>query len=344
MNQQANKLGIGVFGCGYWGINYVRVFGELPGSTVLSVCDQRAERLNEVGRRFPGVERHSDLESFLKTDGLEAVVVCTQATVHYEITRRCLEAGLHVLIEKPMTTNSVEAAQLIETATAKRKTLMVGHTFLYNTGVRKMKQLIDQHDLGTIYYIHARRTNLGPIRQDVNAMWDLASHDVSIFNYLLNGKPQWVSAVGVNILPNPQEDVGFVSLSYPENILGNIHASWAEPNKVREVVVVGSKKRVVFDDINTQEQVRIFEKGVSVEPIAASYGEYQFLMRDGDIISPRIEVSEPLKNQCKHFLDCVSTGTPPLTGGQIGLEVVQVMEAINESIAKHGAPVEILQA
>jgi predicted dehydrogenase len=219
---------------------------------------------------------------------------------------------------------------------------MAGHTFIYNSGIRKIKDYVDQGEVGRVYYIYSSRTNLGPIRHDVNALWDLAPHDVAIFNYLLDSVPAWVSAIGARVLKNRREDVGFISLGYPNGIVGHIHVSWADPNKVREVVVVGSDKRIAFNDLNPIEQVRIFEKSVwADEEEASSYGEYHFLVRDGNIISPRIEVSEPLKNQCTHFLDCVARGGRPLTGGREGRDVVRVMEAIDRSLKRGGAPVKV---
>jgi predicted dehydrogenase len=219
---------------------------------------------------------------------------------------------------------------------------MVGHTFLYNPGIGKIRQYIIDGRLGRIYYLYARRTNLGPIREDVNALWDLAPHDVSIFNYFLDSTPEWVSAVGAKVLHNSREDVGFISLGYRGGIIGHIHVSWADPHKVREVVVVGSDERVVFNDLDSVERVRVFEKGVTpVESDASSYGDHHLRMRDGDIISPRIDVSEPLRNECAHFLECVSEGKQPLSDGRSGLDVVRTMEAISRSVAQKGAPLEL---
>lgn len=339
-----DQIGISIIGCGYWGINYARVFSELPESRVIAVCDPRADRLQEIQRRFPGVELTTEVEDALALPGVDAGIVCTQAAAHYRIASLCLAAGKHVLVEKPMTTTVADAERLIDLAGSKGLTLMVGHTFLYNAGIRKVKAYIQQAETGQVYYLYARRTNLGPIRQDVNAVWDLAPHDIAIFNFLLDNVPEWVSAVGARVLHNCREDVGFISLGYHDGIVGHIHVSWAEPNKVREVVVVGSDKRIVFNDLNTLEQVRVFEKGVA--PVAAeatTYAEYRLLMRDGDIISPRIEASEPLKNQCSHFLECVTRGSRPLTDGCEGLAVVRVMEAVDRSIARNGAPVEVTQ-
>ncbi|MEW5961320.1 MAG: Gfo/Idh/MocA family oxidoreductase [Chloroflexota bacterium] len=342
MQNKTEKIGVAVFGCGYWGVNYVRVFNELPEAEVVAICDVDALRLQEVGARFPGVRLTSKIDDVLQMDGIDAAVICTQASTHHHLASRCLAAGKSLLIEKPLTTTPAEAEELMALARANGVTLMVGHTFLFNAGVNKVKTYIEQNQVGQVYYLYAQRTNLGPIRRDVNALWDLAPHDISIFNYLLDSVPEWVSAVGVKALGNCREDVGFVSLGYRNGIVGHIHVSWADPNKVREVVVVGSNKRIVFNDLNTLERVRVYEKGVaSAEAEATSYGEYHFLMRDGDIISPKVEVSEPLKNQCKHFLECVVQHRPPLTDAQAGLDVVRVMAAIDRSLENHGAPVAV---
>lgn len=337
-----SDVGIAILGCGYWGINYVRVFNDMPESRVVAVCDRRENRLEEVAKRFPGVGLTTRLKDALQMDGVDALVVCTEATSHYGVTRDCLEAGKHVLVEKPMTIRPEESEELVELAENKGLILMVGHTFLYNSGVRKVRDYVERDEAGRVYYLYARRTNLGPIRQDVNALWDLAPHDVSIFNYLLDSTPEWVSAVGSRVLHNGREDVGFVALGYRDGIVGHIHVSWADPNKVREVVVVGSDKRIVFNDLDAIERVRVFEKGVTTaEDEAPSYGEYHLLIRDGDIISPRVEVSEPLKNQCSHFLECVTQNRAPLTGGRDGLAVVRVMTAIDRSVEQNGAPVAV---
>jgi predicted dehydrogenase len=337
-----HKLGIAVIGCGYWGINYVRVFTELPNTTVTAICDQRPERLAEIGQRFPGAYLATSLDMVLQREDVDAVVVCTGAMTHFDVASRCIAAGKHLLIEKPLTTDPADAALLIQLAEAHAVKLMVGHTFLYNPAVQVVKRYLEREDTGEIYYLYSSRTNLGPIRQDVNALWDLAPHDISIFNYLLDRTPRWVSAVGVNVLKNQREDVGFISLGYDDNIVGHIHVSWADPNKVRELVVVGSKRRLVFDDLNAMERVKIFEKGVSrVQPEAATFGEYQYQIRDGDILSPHVEASEPLKNQCRHFVDCIVEDRHPQTDGWAGLEVVRVMVAIDRSIQQHGAPIAV---
>lgn len=338
----ANPIGIAVVGCGYWGVNYVRVFSELAGAHVAVICDSREERLREVGRRFPEAALETSLEDALRREDVHAVVVCTGATTHHDVTARCLEADTHVLVEKPIATTVDDAQALAELATSQGVTLMVGHTFLYNAGVQKVKDYVERGELGRLRYLYARRTNLGPIRHDVNAVWDLAPHDISVFNHLLGSEPKWVSAVGIRALGSAREDAGFISLGYPGGVVGNIHVSWADPNKVRELVVVGSDKRVAFDDTNILEQVRVFEKGVTLEPNeATSYGEYHLRIRDGDIVSPKVNVSEPLKNQCQHFLECVNQGTTPRTDARAGLEVVRTLAAIDRSIEANGAPISL---
>jgi predicted dehydrogenase len=341
-NLSATKpVGIAVVGCGYWGMNYVRIFSELVDTRVVAVCDQSPERLKEVSRRFPGVYLTTQVDDAASHPGVDAVVVCTEATTHFNVTRRMLLAGKHVLVEKPLTTIAAEAEKLIDLAESNSAILMVGHTFVFNSGVRKVKEQMQKGD-GRVYYLYARRTNLGPIRRDVNALWDLAPHDIAIFNYLLDSTPQWVSAVGGKVLRNCRDDVGFISLGYPQNVLAHVHVSWADPDKAREVVVVKSDKRIVFNDLNGIEQVRVFEKGVSpIEQEPLNYGEFRFEIRDGDIVSPHIEPVEPLKNQCRHFLECVRTGRRPISGGVEGRDVVRVLEAVNRSIECKGLQVEV---
>jgi predicted dehydrogenase len=341
MSAAPDPIRVAVAGCGYWGMNYVRVFSELPESRVVAVCDQRADRLNEVQRRLPTVRCTNEIDDLLVDPAVDAVVICTNATSHYGIARRCLLGRKHILVEKPIATATSQAEELVVLGESNMVTLMVGHTFIYNTGIRKVRDYLKQEP-ENIYYLHARRMNLGPIRSDVNALWDLATHDIAIFNYLLDSLPEWVSAVGGKVLRNCREDVGFVCLGYPNNVLGHIHVSWADPNKTREVVAVCSNRRIVFNDLNGQEQVRVFEKGVRAvvsEPL--SYGEQQLQIRDGDILSPKVEATEPLKNQCRHFLECVRTGSRPLTGGREGRDVLKVLEAIDESMKLNGSQVKV---
>lgn len=332
-----------IIGCGYWGINYVRVFSELPDSKVVLVCDANEERLRMMRERYPLVGTTTDWEEALADKWVDAVIIATPAATHFTVAQQSLLMGKHVLVEKPLTSDVEDGEALVQTAEQQGLVLMVGHTFLYNSGIRKVKEIVSHENFGKIYYLHATRTNMGPVRHDVNALWDLAAHDVAIFNYLLGDRPQWVSAVGTRALGNGREDVGFATLGYANGVIANIHVSWVDPNKVREVVVVGSQRRIVFDDLNNVERVRIYEKGIAPSEMEAdSFGEYRLLVRDGDIISPRVDTSEPLKNLGAHFLDCVAHGKPPLSDGHNGLEVVKVMSSIDQSLAQNGAPVQVM--
>jgi predicted dehydrogenase len=322
-------------------MNYVRVFQELTNAHVVAVCDRRPDRLQEVHRQYPSLQLASDIGEILCLDGVDAAVVCTEASGHFATAGRCLQAGKHVLVEKPITTNEQDASELIALAESKSLTLMVGHTFIYNSGIIKLKECIGQSQ---IYYLHAKRTNLGPIRWDVSAPWDLATHDIAIFRYLLDRSPSWVSAVGSRILGTSREDVGFITLGYEDDVLGNIHVSWVDPTKAREIFVVCSDKQIVFNDLNGLEPVRIFEKGVRpLATKASSFGEHQMLIRDGDIVSPKTQVTEPLKVECRHFLDCVIEGKRPITSGAEGLEVLCVLKAIDRSMQLRGQRVEVEQ-
>jgi len=334
---------LAIIGCGYWGINYVRVFSEIPDARVKVVCDQNPERLQVIRERYPYIDTRESWEEVIGDKDVDAVVIATPAREHFELARRSLSSGKHVLVEKPLASDVSQAEALVRDSEASGRLLMVGHTFLYNAGIRKMKELVSSDSFGRIHYLHATRTNMGPIRRDVNVIWDLASHDIAIFNYLLDAEPSWVSAVGSKVFGSDREDVGFVALNYPKEVIANIHTSWLDPNKVREVVVVGSERRIVFDDLKNLERVRIFEKGVGpAEMEADSFGEFRLLVRDGDIISPWIEPSEPLRNLAMHFLECVRGESRPFTDARNGLNVVKVLTAIDRSLAERGAPMNVL--
>ena len=340
----ASKLGIAIIGYGYWGPNYARVFNELGDTSVTIICDAVPERRQKAASRFLGTPVCSEVEDVLKRSDVDAVIISTPASSHFDLARRALGSGQHVIIEKPLATEVEHCRMLRELAEKNNRVLMIAHTFLYNAGIRKLHDCVKSPEFGRLYYLHSTRTNLGPIRGDVNAIWDLAPHDISIFNYLIGEDPRWASAVGSRLLGNPREDVGFITLGYSHDVIGNIHVSWADPNKVREVVVVGSQQRVVFDDLNDLERVRIFEKGVAVgETDAASFGEFKLLIRDGDIVSPKVEFSEPLKNQVNDFIAAIRENRKPVSDGGTGESVVRVLKAIESSVKQRGKAVEIEQ-
>ncbi len=339
--EQESLIKIGLIGCGYWGPNYARVFHFMPSAQVTVCSDLDAGKLARLKHQFPAVHTTDTYEQMLIDSQVDAVIVSTQATTHYPIVKKCLEAGRHVLVEKPLTMKVEEGQELVELAARKKKVLMVGHTFLYNGAVRKMKECVDKGMLGKIYYMQATRTHLGLIRKDVNAIWDLAPHDVSIFAYLLGKWPQSVCAVGGSYLKHGQEDVAFINLMFPDGVIGNIHVSWVDSNKVRQVAVIGSQARVVFDDLNNLEKVRIYEKGISIDKPYDTFGEFQLLLRDGDIVSPKIEPHEPLRKVCEEFLGGIAKGAPVLADGENGLNVVRVMQAIETSIKRGGQSVAV---
>lgn len=336
------QVRVALIGFGYWGPNYARVFNDLPGSDVTVVCDRSADRLDLVRRRYPGTATCDDVAGLLRRDDVDAVVIATPASTHADLVREALAAGRHVLVEKPMALDVAGCEALCRTAAAAGRVLMVGYTFLYNAGVWKMKECMGSHEFGQVYYLHATRTNLGPIRHDVDAMWDLAPHDIAIFNYLLDQQPRWVSAVGTRALRTTRDDIAFATLGYDNDVIGNIHVSWADPNKVREVVAVGSRRRVVFNDLSDGERVRYFERGVSVgDATAESYGEFKLLVRDGDIVSPKVEPSEPLKNQCTEFINAIAGGRTPIADCRFGLGVVRALAAVEKSMRLRGAAVDV---
>jgi predicted dehydrogenase len=337
-----DALRIALIGYGYWGPNYGRVIEEMADTKVALICDTNAQRLEKAASRLPHADLTNDFAKALERADIDAFVISTPASTHYELAKLALESGRHVLVEKPLAIEARHCEELAELSERKGHVLMVAHTFLYNPGIQKLRECVRSSSFGRVYYLHSTRTNLGPIRHDVNSVWDLAPHDISIFNYVLDEFPSWVSANASRVLDNPREDVSFITLGYANNVIASIHVSWADPNKVRRVVAVGSYQRVVFDDLNDIERIRIFEKGVSVgEMHADSYGEFKLLVRDGDILSPKIEHSEPLKNQCADFVSSIRENRKPLSGARIATDVVLTLEAIDASIRERGKAVEV---
>jgi len=332
---------IGLVGCGHWGPNYLRVLQFMDGVEAASACDREKAALDKIKKQYPPLETVTDFSALLALPEVNAVIIATPASTHYKLVKQSLEAGKHTLVEKPLALSAREADELVRLADEKKRILMVGHTFLYNPAVRKMKEYVEKGAIGKTYYLRAIRTHLGLIKNDVSAVWDLAPHDISIFSYLLGKQPRRVSAVGVAHLKEKLQDVAFITLFYDEGIIGNIHISWVDSNKFRQVTLVGSKARIVFDDLDPMERLRIFEKGVSLDKPYDSFGEFQLLLRDGDIISPKIEAEEPLRNVCLEFIRSIQTGSRPLTDGRNGLEVVRTMCAIEKSMGLEGAPVSI---
>jgi predicted dehydrogenase len=326
-----NALKVGVIGYGYWGPNLSRNFYELPSSDLVVVADMKEERLNQAKSRFPQLITKKDYRDIFDL-ALDAVVVSTPPATHYAITKDCLEHNLNVLVEKPMTLKSSDAEELIELAASKNLTLMVGHTFEYNSAVHALKKYIDSGELGDIYYIDAARLNLGLFQRDLNVLWDLAPHDISILLYLVGQNPISVSAQGMPCIYQNVYDVAYLNLVFPNKVSAHVHVSWLDPCKVRRITVVGSKKMIVYNDVENEQKLKIYDKGVDAPEYPNSFGEFQYSYRSGDITIPRIAFSEPLRQECQHFIDCIVNHVEPCSCGRDGLAVVKILEAAQHSL------------
>ncbi len=338
---------IAIVGAGYWGPNLIRNVESLPNADPEWVCDLDGSRLKRVGSQYPSIRVTTDLEEILRDRETEAVILATQAETHAELGLRILAAGKHLLVEKPMAMNTGEAEALVEKAEAEGLVLMVGHTFEYNAAVRKVRKLIEAGELGEVFYLYSQRVNLGKVRTDCNAMWNLAPHDVSIANYLVGESPAWVTASGYKFLNRELEDVVFMTIGYPQERVAHIHVSWLDPNKVRRTTIVGSKKMVVYDDMSTDAKVKVYDKGVEkvtpngYDPVAPPFGEFQYLTRSGDVWIPKIDFHEPLHEEVSHFAACIERGEKPRTDGRNGLDVVKVLDAAQRSLENDGATIEL---
>jgi predicted dehydrogenase len=298
--------------------------------------DLNKERLRHISQLYPSVAISTELDEVIASDEIDAAVVATPVSTHFPIAKALMEAGKHVLVEKPMAGSVAEATALVELAESRGLTLMTGHTFVYTAAVNKMKDLISSGELGHIYYVNTTRVNLGLFQEDINVVWDLAPHDVSILNYILGTDPLTVSAHGQAYIQRGIEDVAFLHLTYPGEIVAHTHVSWLNPDKLRRITVVGSKKMLVYDDVSSLEKIRVYDKGVSVQPHYDTFGEFQLSYRFGDIYTPRLDDSEPLKNEIQHFIHCIQNQEIPRSGGRSGLAVVEVMERACESLRSSG--------
>ncbi len=338
---EERKLRVGVIGCGHWGPNHIRVFEELDRSMVLACADLNRQRLARVQDRFPHVRTTTRYRELLDDPAIDAIVVATPTATHFELTADCLRAGKHVLVEKPLCLVSHEALQLSDLAHAQRRVLMVGHVFLFNGGIIKLRELIAAGELGQVRYLDAVRTNLGPVRGDVNALYDLATHDISICNYLLASAPVAVSALGRCISQETIEDVAFATLQYPDGTLAHLHASWLNPRKMRTLTAVGSSKMAHWDDVDPQDTLRLYDKGLDEPPYYNSFGEFQYLIRSADVHVPAIKRTEPLLRQAEAFTSWVLDGHRRGPDATDGWRVVATLEAAMESMRNNGAMVDV---
>lgn len=335
------NLKIAVIGCGYWGVHYTRIFRSLEGSELRAVCEANATRRNELAQRYPGLDIESDLNRLLAREDVDAVVIATEARSHHAIARQALLAGKHVLVEKPLALDSGDCRELGRLAGQLGLTLMVGHTFIFNPGVKLLRTLLESGSVGKLHYLYAQRSNLGPIRNDVSAVWDLAPHDISIFNYLLDSTPSWVSATGGSFLRADREDVAFVAMGYPDGTVAHIHVSWADPEKTRKIVLVGSEGRAAFNDTATTNTVEVVRTGVTARPDESSRQNGSLTFGTGAVEYPEPDKGEPLLLQSMHFLDCIREGARPLTSAEAGTAVVLTLEAIGRSLRAGGEKVPV---
>lgn len=335
------KIKVGVVGCGYWGPNLIRNFRSLPDCELKLVSDLSQPRLNHMKSLYPEVETTTQFDDMLKPGGVDAVVIATSVRLHHKMAKAALEAGKHTFIEKPMASSSAECEELNDIAKKNGLTLMVGHTFLYSSPVRKMKEIIKAGDLGDIRYISARRLNLGLFQKDINVAWDLAPHDISIVLYLMEEYPRYVNCTGNAHITPGIEDVTSMCLSFKHGRYATIQNSWLDPRKVREMTIVGSKRMVVYDDVATIEKIKIYDTRVERPPHYDTFGEFQYAYHYGDMYVPYIKQEEPLKVETQHFLDCIQNGRLPISNGYQGLELVRILEASSESIKCNGGAVEL---
>ena len=335
---------VGVVGCGYWGPNLIRNFRSLRDCALKAVCDMDQKRLSHMKRLYPEIETYTSFEEFLAKGGVDAVAVATPVRYHHPLALACLKAAKHTFIEKPMASTGAQCQELVEAAEARKLALMIGHTFLYSPAVRKIKQIVDSGDIGPIRYISSRRLNLGLFQKDVNVVWDLAPHDLSIIVHIMGEFPISVNCQGkANVTPGI-EDVTNMSMGFPSGRFATIQSSWLDPRKVREMTIVGSRKMIVYDDIEPLQKIRIFDHRVEVPPHYDTFAEFQYSYHYGDMYAPYLNQEEPLKVECQHFIDSIRGGTKPMTSGEDGWRLVQVLEASNESLRQKGACVPIQPA
>jgi predicted dehydrogenase len=338
---RGNPVRVGVIGAGYWGPNLIRNFAELPDVEMTAVADMNEDNLRRVLRRHPRIEVAVRDHRELFEHDLDAVAVCTPPQTHHRIAAECIEAGLHVLIEKPLTTSSEDARHLIALAKEHDRTLMVGHTFEYNSAVTTLKAMMIADELGDIHYIDAVRVGLGLFHPTLNVAWDLGPHDISILIHLLDELPDSIMARGVGCVQPAVEDVVYLTLGFPSGLLAHLRLSWLDPNKTRRLTIIGKKKMVIYDDVEALEKVRVYDKGVEAIRRTETFSEFQFDYRYGNIVSPYIHFEEPLMVECRHFVECITTGRTPLTDGYNGLRVVEVIEAAQRSLQAGGTAVPV---
>ncbi len=330
-------INVAIIGCGYWGPNLLRNFWGLPECCVSIACDLDQKRLDHMASLYNGLQITNNYKEVLNNNNVDAVVIATPVHTHYSLAKEFMSKGKHVFIEKPLAASSEEGSELIEIADKKDLVIMVGHTFIYSSPVRKIKEIIDSGEIGDVLYIHSRRLNLGLFQKDINVAWDLAPHDLSIILYLLGSDPLSVSCEGMDHFNTSIEDITDLNLEFPNGIFVNIQSSWLDPRKVREMTIVGTKKMILYDDTEPLEKIKIFDKRVDIPPHYDTYAEFHFSYHYGDIIIPYIKQVEPLRAETEHFLDCIENDTRCMSCGEEGLRVLKILECADMSLKSTGA-------
>jgi predicted dehydrogenase len=334
-------LSIAVIGCGYWGPNLIRNFRNLPDCELLHICDTNTKRLHHIKSLYPDISTHTSFDEMLTTATVDAVVIATPVHLHHTLAKQSLLAGKHTMIEKPMASSSKECDELAALARQKGLTLMVGHTFLYSPTVRKIKEIIANGDIGNILYISSRRLNLGLFQKDINVVWDLAPHDISIIQYLMGEMPESVNCQGQGNVTRGIEDICNMTMSFLSGRFAAIQTSWLDPRKVREMTIVGTKRMIVYDDLEPLHKIKIYDQRVEKPPHYDTFAEFQYSYHYGDVHIPYVKQDEPLKIECRHFLDCIRSGETPVTSAKQATAVVKILEASSESLRQHGARVPV---
>ncbi|HDM75385.1 MAG TPA: Gfo/Idh/MocA family oxidoreductase [Deltaproteobacteria bacterium] len=333
---------VAVIGCGYWGPKLLRNFFSIESCRVVALADLDPQKLSSISPRYPGVDLCTDPSEVFKRKDVDAVAIATPISTHYHLALEALEHGKHVLVEKPMTSKADEGKHLVEVAHNKGLTLMVDHTFLYTSAVKKIKEMINNNELGDIYYFDSVRVNLGLFQHDVNVIWDLAPHDFSIMCYLVEEEPVSVQAVGachIKYSDPPLENMAYVTINFDSGLIAHFHVNWLTPVKVRKILIGGSKKMLIYDDIQPDEKVKVYDKGVCVKSQEESY-KILLQYRTGDAYVPMISQYEPLNLECRHFLECIETGKRPLTDGESGIQLVKLLEAADLSLKNEGRKIK----
>jgi predicted dehydrogenase len=334
-------INVGIIGYGYWGPNLVRNFAETLGSRAGAVCDLARGRLTKAESRYPGIKTTTDPRELFANPDLDAIALATPVSTHFDLAMQALRAGKHVLVEKPLTSTSDQGKRLIEEAQRRRLVLLVDHTFIYTGAVQKIREMVSRGELGDIYYYDSVRVNLGLFQHDVNVIWDLAVHDLSIMDYTLMARPRAVSATGIDHVLGQPQNIAYLTLFFTDKKIAHIHVNWLAPVKIRRTLIGGSQKMIVYDDLEPSEKIKVYDKGIMINQDSENIHRMLVDYRSGDMWAPRLDITEALRTEVSHFIRCIEDNEPPITNGEAGLRIVRILEAATESMVKQGCLIEL---